>query len=103
MKSDKHYINLYAHALEVVEYLDEHSQYFKSSVVKEMVLIIRDIEKLVMDIREKQDKEAQKMEAFMRHAITKEAAASVALDKDPDCHTCHNECTEYPQCPGRKE
>jgi|SRR5665213_129259 len=32
-----------------------------------------------------------------------DAAASVALDKDPDCHTCHDSCTEFEGCPGRKK
>lgn len=39
----------------------------------------------------------------MRWAIIAEAKASVRLDKDPSGHTCHDECTEYPQCPGNNK
>lgn len=40
--------------------------------------------------------------SFFRLMLIKEAAASVALDKDPNCHTCNPECDEYPGCPASK-
>jgi hypothetical protein len=39
----------------------------------------------------------------LRHGLIREAQASTALDKDPNYHTCHDECIEYPQCPGNTE
>lgn len=36
----------------------------------------------------------------MRNMFIKEAAASIALDKDLLGHTCHNECIEFSHCPG---
>jgi hypothetical protein len=42
------------------------------------------------------------VETFIRFGIIGEAKASIALDKDPDCHTCHNECTEFEYCPGNQ-
>jgi hypothetical protein len=42
------------------------------------------------------------VQAVIHWGIIGEARASVALDKDPECHTCHDLCDEFPQCPGRK-
>lgn len=54
------------------------------------------------DIDEEKELKKAAFRSFLRWAVIAEAKASVALDKDPDCHTCNMECTEFPQCPGNK-
>lgn len=41
-------------------------------------------------------------EAAIRHMMQIEADASVALDRDPAMHTCHDYC-DLPACVARRE
>lgn len=43
------------------------------------------------------------IETFIRWGLIGEAKASIALDKDPNLHTCHMACIEYEYCPGNKD
>jgi len=45
---------------------------------------------------------ASLLEEYLDMVIRDEARASVALDHDPDAHTCHEECREFPGCPGHR-